>query len=80
MNYTLTKTKKGAKYHYEVKDETGQVIASRTSPRTYVAALINTSGGAYCWFGRLDLIGKGDSKRYMSWYPDVTAIVKLENA
>jgi hypothetical protein len=59
MKYELivkeTKSKTG-KYHYQVIDETGKVLAERKSNRVYVAA---TTDGRY-FFGRLDLIGKGD--------------------
>lgn len=62
MNYTLKKTetgRKNGKFLYEVIDESGNVISSRTSNRDYVACTVN--GGFY--FGRLDLIGKGDHNR-----------------
>ena len=54
--YILTKTQKGKKYLYEVKDENGNVVSKRTSTRDYVACSV--SGEFY--FGRLDLVGKGD--------------------
>jgi hypothetical protein len=59
MKYTLNVKETGnkaAKYHYTVTDETGKVISERKSNREYVACTI---GGGY-YFGRLDLIGKGD--------------------
>ncbi len=59
MNYELKVTetgRKGGKFHYQVIDETGKVISERKSNREYVACTIN---GAF-YFGRLDLIGKGD--------------------
>lgn len=59
MNYILFVTETGnkaSKYLYQVKDETGKLISERRSNRKYVACTIN---GAY-YFGRLDLIGKGD--------------------
>lgn len=59
MKYTLKVTEtanKAGKFHYQVMDETGKVISERKSNREYVACTIN--GGFY--FGRLDLIGKGD--------------------
>lgn len=59
--YILTKTTKGKKFLYEVKDVNGNVISKRTSTRDYVACSIN--GDFY--FGRLDLVGKGDyGKRF----------------
>lgn len=62
MNYTLkvTETKnKSGKFHYQVIDETGKVITTRNSNREYVACTICGS----FFFGRLDLIGKGDHGR-----------------
>lgn len=60
MSYTLKvkeTNNKAAKFLYEViNDETGEVVSSRKSNRVYVACTFN---GAY-YFGRLDLIGKGD--------------------
>ena len=55
-NYKLTATPKGNKTLYQVIDETGKVISKRTSTRKYVACTID---GSY-YFGRLDLIGKGE--------------------
>ena len=54
--YILTKAQKGKKYLYEVKDGNGNVVSKRTSTRDYVACSV--SGEFY--FGRLDLVGKGD--------------------
>lgn len=55
--FILTKTQKGAKYQYQVIDTTtNEAISTRVSTRDYVACTIN--GDFY--FGRLDLIGKGD--------------------
>lgn len=54
--YILTKTPKGKKFLYEVKDENGNVVSKRMSTRDYVACSIN---GEF-YFGRLDLVGKGD--------------------
>lgn len=59
MNYELkvTETKnKSGKFHYQVIDENGNVISERKSNREYVAC---TSGSGF-YFGRLDLIGKGE--------------------
>jgi len=57
MKYTLNATElKNGKTLYQVKDENGVVVAKRTSTRKYVACTIN---GAI-FFGRLDLIGKGE--------------------
>ena len=62
MNYTLKKTetnRKNGKFLYEVIDEYGNVISTRSSNREYVACTIY--GGFY--FGRIDLIGKGEHGR-----------------
>ena len=47
---------KAAKFHYTITDENGVIISERKSSREYVAATID---GRF-YFGRLDLIGKGD--------------------
>lgn len=67
MNYKLTVTETGnkaGKYHYKVLDENGTLIFERKSNREYVACTI--SGKFY--FGRLDLINKGDHARYTEYY------------
>lgn len=65
-NYKLTCTAKGKKNLYQVIDETGKVISSRTSTRNYVACTIN--GAMY--FGRLDLIGKGEHGQVLAKISD----------
>lgn len=65
--YILTKTQKGRKFLYEVKDENGNVISKRTSVRdNYIAA---TSNGEF-YFGRIDLIGKGEHGRILNQIND----------
>lgn len=61
-NYRLSKEPKGKKFLYTVTDEAGNVISTRSSARNYVAC---TANGEY-YFGRLDLIGKGDHGRRIS--------------
>ena len=64
MNYILKVTEtnnKAGKFHYQVIDEAGNVLTERRSNREYVAATIN---GAF-FFGRVDLVGKGDHGRYL---------------
>jgi hypothetical protein len=64
MNYELKVTitnNKAGKFHYQVIDENGTIISERKSNREYVACTIKGS----FYFGRLDLIGKGDHGRYM---------------
>ncbi len=55
MKKTETGRKNG-KYIYQVVDSNGNVKAERISNKDYVAC---TSGGTY-FFGRVDLIGKGE--------------------
>lgn len=63
--YTLTKTTlKNGKFHYVVTDNNGNVISERKSNREYVACTID--GDMY--FGRLDLIGKGEHGRKIGVY------------
>lgn len=54
--YNLSKEQKGKNFLYTVTDINGNVISKRTSKREYVAC---TADGQY-YFGRMDLIGKGD--------------------
>jgi hypothetical protein len=54
-----TTGKKSGNFHYQVFDGNGQLISERWSNREYVACTI---GGTY-YFGRLDLIGKGEHGR-----------------
>ena len=64
MNYILKVTEtnnKAGKFHYQVIDEAGNVLHERRSHREYVAATIN---GAF-FFGRVDLVGKGDHKLFL---------------
>lgn len=61
-NYTLTKTVKGKKFLYQVFDNENNLISKRESTRDYVAC---TAGGSL-YFGRLDLIGKGDHGRLLN--------------
>jgi hypothetical protein len=60
--YILRKKAKGKKYQYTVTDEKGNVVSTRTSARDYVAC---TADGSF-YFGRLDLIGKGDHGKRLS--------------
>lgn len=60
----LTKTAKGKKFIYEVKNETGEIKAQRISARDYVAC---TADGNM-FFGRRDLIGKGEHRRQLTMY------------
>ena len=59
-NYILTKKPlTNGKFKYTVTDETGHVISTRNSSRHYVACTIR----GHFYFGRIDLIGKGDHGR-----------------
>lgn len=62
--FKLTKTQKGQKFEYVVTDNSGNVISKRMSNRDYVAC---TADGSF-YFGRLDLIRKGDHGRMISLY------------
>jgi hypothetical protein len=65
--------KKSSKFFYSIVDENGNVLKTRSSNREYVAA---TKCGSF-FFGRLDLIGKGDHGRFMK---DIkTTWAKVEN-
>lgn len=75
-NYTLTRVKKGSKWLYEIKDNNGNVVASRTSARDYEAATIN---GEF-FFGRVDLIGKGDHGKALRVFENYLANPKKEYA
>ena len=75
MNYELkvTETKnKAGKFHYQVIDENGNLISERKSNREYVAC---TADGAY-YFGRLDLIGKGDHGACLKRYNTALTLTK----
>ena len=56
-------------------DETGKVISERKSNRVYVAA---TTDGKY-YFGRLDLIGKGDHGKDINHGGDYKIAYKKES-
>lgn len=61
--FTLTKTTlKNGKFKYVVTNQEGTIVSNRTSSREYVAC---TADGQF-YFGRLDLIGKGDHGRYIN--------------
>lgn len=77
MKNKLTKTEnKNGSFTYTVTDETGKVISTRKSKNgKYIAC---TCGGHF-YFSRLDLIGKGDSKRFFESYPDeLSRVAKME--
>lgn len=67
--YILSEKAKGKKYQYTVTDEKGNVISTRTSARDYVAC---TANGEF-YFGRLDLIGKGDHGKGLSHTAEILA-------
>ena len=75
--YKLTATAlKNGKTLYQVINENGDVISKRTSTRKYVACTID---GSY-YFGRLDLIGKGDHGKVLANIQDckVNTLEKYE--
>ena len=62
--YILVKKEKGKKFEYQVIDtESKAIVSKRTSARDYVSCVAD---GSY-YFGRLDLIGKGDHGKQLSW-------------
>lgn len=62
--YILVKKEKGKKFEYQViHAESKAIVSKRTSTRDYVACVAD---GSY-YFGRLDLIGKGDHGKQLSW-------------
>lgn len=67
--YILSKKAKGKKYQYTVTDEKGNVVSTRTSARDYVAC---TANGEF-YFGRLDLIGKGDHGKRLGHATEILA-------
>lgn len=68
--YILVKKVKGKKYEYQVIDADSKAIVSkRTSARDYVAC---TADGSF-YFGRLDLIGKGDHGKGLSRTTEILA-------
>ena len=74
--YKLTATAlKNGKTLYQVINENGEVVAKRTSARKYVACTIT---GAY-FFGRLDLVGKGDHGRMLEGIRDCKQNSTLED-
>ena len=67
--YKLNKTAKGKTFEYTVSDERGRIISKRTSSRDYVACTID---GSY-YFGRLELVGRGDHGRNLARISDLLA-------
>lgn len=71
--YILSKKAKGKKYQYTVTNEKGNIISTRTSVRDYVAC---TANGEF-YFGRLDLIGKGDHGKELRITAEILANPEL---
>lgn len=68
--YILVKKVKGKKYEYQVIDvDSKAIVSKRTSAREYVAC---TADGSF-YFGRLDLIGKGDHGKRLSHTTEILA-------
>lgn len=57
--YILTKTPIGEKFLYEIKNNKGKVLSKHLYKRNFVAATVDGS----FFFGRLDLVGKGEHGR-----------------
>lgn len=60
--FKLNKAVKGKKFEYTVTNEKGKIISKRSSTCDYVAC---TANGEF-YFGRLDLIGKGDHGKLLN--------------
>lgn len=73
--FKLTREQKGDKFVYTVTDESGNVISTRTSKRDFVACMAN---GEF-YFGRLDLIGKGDHGKGISYCRSVLSNPRRES-
>lgn len=78
-----TPNNKNTSYIYQVIED-GKILCERKSSRVYVACAVtknevagSVSFGAPFYFGRLDLIGKGDSKNFMNW-PSAYAIAYVK--
>lgn len=77
--FTLTVRETGnkaGKFHYQILDAAGNVRAERKSNRVYVAATI--CGGYF--FGRIDLIGKGDHGRNLKFCEQQSQISEIDFA
>lgn len=61
--------RKNGKFLYQIIDQQGNVVSDRLSNRDYIAA---TPDGGF-FFGRLDLIGKGDHGRNLKYMIDVVS-------
>lgn len=73
MKLIKTQTKSG-KYNYSIVDDNGNILATRTSSKEYVAATIT---GKY-FFGRLDLIGKGEhGERWNNYEKKINQLSEL---
>lgn len=66
---------KAGKFHYQVIDEAGNVLSERRSNREYVAC---TANGSH-YFGRLDLIGKGDHGSLIKFWSNAPDSVRRDN-
>lgn len=75
VEYYMTRTetgRKASKFIYKIYDQSGKLISERNSNREYVAATICGS----FFFGRIDLIGKGDHGRNLSFCKKQTEITE----
>lgn len=66
--FKLNKAVKGKKFEYTVTNEKGKIISKRSSARDYVAC---TANGEF-YFGRLDLIGKGDHGKTLKTFEHIS--------
>lgn len=85
--FTLRKIQHKSEFEYQVIDTFGEVVATRRSKRDYVACFVyfskDAEGGsqrryaATHWFGRPNLVGKGDSARAVkARQPNALALIE----
>lgn len=72
--FKLTRKQKGDKFVYTVTDERNNIISTRTSKRDYVSC---TANGEF-YFGRIDLIGKGNHGKDISYQSAILNNPELE--
>lgn len=65
LKLTVTANQKGTRFVYKVYEGSKLVYKSTPTHRRYVA-MIGTDGAVMYRFGRMDLIGKGDSGKFLN--------------
>lgn len=86
LKLAVTETKnKAGKFTYDVIAENGDVLCTRKSNRIYEACFVTewrdekgvTHYDAPYYFGRLDLVGKGDSRHLAADPSRIYALAKI---